>query len=543
MFQGFIFDFDNTIYDYNKCNNLGLLKTFNYIEKKYSVDKNYINKIYEELNKKIKEDNNYSNKFNKNIYFKRLVENLNINLEEIGELLKIYNDEFYKNIVIYDDLIDLLKLLKSKEIKICILSNNNFKQQYDKLVYLKMIKYIDIIQTSDEIGNEKPNKLIYLSIINKMKLNSENIAMIGDNFYHDIEPSIDLGLIPFYFNNKEKEFVLKDKYFEFGNYRQIIDFLVNYYMSVNNLIYLSKLFAQSTLNIQGQGGNISVKTFENKIMLIKSSGTILGNMNEKSGFCITDNIKCNDIFKNNKENELIKTKIFGYGNPSMETFFHCFMKKYTVHLHFTLSNIFLCCNELNILNNINIKHKIIDYFIPGINLATEIYLNYDVDTDIYFLKNHGLIITSDNINHIENMYLKIFYFFDYSNLYKTEINAFMINKYIYEKYNKSIVCKNYSINDILKIKNMKYCFPDLAVYYQEIITIKDYTDINFIKKIPDLIIYDNNVYIVADNISKMHSMIEILDEYIILCKKYDKLEIVDNNIIKNMEQEKYRKNN
>ena len=100
-----------------------------------------------------------------------------------------------------------------------------------------------------------------------------------------------------------------------------------------------KYFGQSELNVQGQGGNISVKS--NNLLLIKSSGCILGNININEGFCIVNNDICNDLLNTNNSN-LLSSKLFGYKNPSMETFFHCFMKKYTIHIHFTLSNIFLC---------------------------------------------------------------------------------------------------------------------------------------------------------------------------------------------------------
>jgi HAD superfamily hydrolase (TIGR01549 family) len=543
MIQGFIFDFDNTIYDYDKCNNHGLSQTFKYIHNKYNFEEEFLKKTYEEINLKIKEDNNYSNKFNKSIYFKKLIENIKINLTELDILLNVYNNEFNNCLVVYDDIIKLFELLKGKKIKIAILSNNIFKQQYDKLVYLNLIKYIDVIQTSDEIGCEKPNKLIYLAIINKMGLCPENIAMVGDNFMHDIAPALELNLIPFHFtNNVDVEIKIKEKYFEFGKYNQIIDTLTNYFDSVDELIYLSKLFGQSTLNIQGQGGNISVKTLGNNLILVKSSGTILGNMDEKNGFCIANNKKCNDMLLENNSGELLNTKIFGYKNPSMETFFHCFMKKYTVHIHFTLSNLFLCCNETDYFDKFDMPHKIIDYYPPGIDLAKEIYKKYDDDTNIYFLKNHGLILTSNSIAKIEKLYLKIFSVFDHLNLYGEDINCFIINKTIYEKFKISIICRKYNVENINNILKIKYCFPDLAVYVQEIVIINNFEDISISKKCPDLIIYNKSVYILAENISKLYSVIETLDKYIMLCEKYNKLTVIDNFYIQNMEQEKYRKN-
>ena len=165
MISGVIFDFDNTIYDYDVCNKKSLLKVFTHIEGNFK--KEDVKGIYDRINIEIKHSNNYCNKFNKNIYFKILLENLNIPLDELDNILKIYNDEFDHNLPtsIYPNIEDLLKVLKQDNIKIGILSNNNFKQQYDKLVKLNLISYVDYIQTSDENGNEKPHISMFHSII------------------------------------------------------------------------------------------------------------------------------------------------------------------------------------------------------------------------------------------------------------------------------------------------------------------------------------------------------------------------------------------
>ena len=546
MIQGIIFDFDNTIYDYEICNTNALIKVFTFISSIYLIDINTIKNKYDIINNNIKVSNNYANKFNKAIYFKQLLETLSINLIELDKILTIYETEFNNYIKLYDGLLEFIQLLKENNIKFGILSNNIFLQQYTKLVKLDLINYIDFIQTSDEVSNEKPSTLIYLSILNKMKLNPENIIMIGDNYQHDIVPSLDLGLIPFHFKNNDQQITYANKYFEFGNFYNLLTFYKEYIKSQNELIYLSKLFGSSILNIQGQGGNISVKTLNNELILIKSSGGILGNMDNLNGFCIADNIECNKLLKESNSRDLNKTKIFGQKIPSMETFFHCFMKKYTVHIHFTLSNIFLTTNNVNVLDNLQIKYKVIDYFPPGIILANEIANIYNIDTNLYFLKNHGLIITSDNLEDIESVYTKVFEYFDtlLENKYSNDLIIFDIIRLIHKKFNKSIVCRKYCIDNIDNINNIiniKYCFPDLAVYIQKINVISELLIINDFDNIPDIIIFNNIIFVLADNIIKLYCMIETLDKYKILCENYNNLEIVDNNFIKNMEQEKYRK--
>ena len=77
------------------------------------------------------------------------------------------------------------------------------------------------------------------------------------------------------------------------------------------------------------------------LMLIKSSGCIMGNITNDTDYCIIDTNKCKELV-NLKRDNILETKIFGYKVPSMESYFHSFMKKYTVHIHFILSNIFGC---------------------------------------------------------------------------------------------------------------------------------------------------------------------------------------------------------
>jgi len=542
MIEGVIFDFDNTIYDYNKINNLCLDILFKKFKENHNISIDRIQNIYNKINKDIKQSNNYSNKFNKAIYIKYLLENLNISYTYFNSYLEIYNDTFIDNIKIFDNFEKLLILLKNHNIKIGLHTNNIFIQQINKLDKLNITKYFDIIYTSSEDGNEKPNYNIFINMISKMNIKPENLIYIGDDFLNDIEPLQKLNILGFQFMNNNEHIAVSDKYIKFGNYEILYDFFDEYFKKTDEVIFLNKYFGQSILNIQGQGGNISIKLNKN-LMLIKSSGTILGNTSYNSGYCIINNDLCND-FLNNNIDTINKTKLFGFGNPSIETYFHSFMKKYTIHLHFTLSNIFLCSNKKDILNDLNIKFKIIDYEIPGINLARLIKDNYDENIDVYFLKNHGLIITSDNLLQLMEYYKIIFDYFNnkLNKSYSKEYYCFDINKRIYDKFNKHIVCRIYkNYKNIEFIKNIKYCFPDFAVYINKIIIIDNLDDIVNLDCVPDIIIFNELIFVIGTNLTKLYSIIETLDAYFEICLNYDELTEINKNIIENMEQEKLRK--
>jgi putative hydrolase of the HAD superfamily len=541
MILGIIFDFDNTLYDYDLINKIALKKLFEELSLNNNLNVIEIEEFYKKINNEIKNSNNTNNKFNKIIYIKKLLEELKISLIFLDKYLTIYQNEFNNNFKLYDNVLDLFKILKSNNIKIAICSNNIFIQQYDKFKSSGLLEYIDFIQTSDECGEEKPNLNIYLHIQHKFGISFENIAFIGDNYEHDIFPSLKLKMLAFHFI-KDSKLLLKNNYIEFGNFNDLHLYFEKYFKTIDELIFLSKYFGQSVLNIQGPGGNISIKLDD--IIFIKSSGAVLGNISYNDGYCLANNNKCIELLHSGKELELKNSKIFGYKIPSMETFFHAFMKKYTVHVHFTLSNIFFCADKDFTLNDFPYKYEIIKYIPPGLLLANEVYKKYSKDTDVYFLENHGIIITNNNLNDIIDIYENIYKYFNnlLDNKFNIELNTFYINKEYYFKKNRSLIIRtiDYPYQILEKIK---YCFPDLAIFIEKVGIFNNLEELyknidNF-----NIIIINNYVYLCAENLNKIYYLIELIDKYKILSEySYDNLNKIDDvKYLQNMEQEKFRK--
>ena len=72
-------------------------------------------------------------------------------------------------------------------------------------------------------------------------------------------------MFPFHFI-KETKLLLKNNYIQFGDFKDLKLYFEKYFKIIEELIFLSKYFGQSILNIQGPGGNISIKL--NDIMLL-----------------------------------------------------------------------------------------------------------------------------------------------------------------------------------------------------------------------------------------------------------------------------------
>ena len=540
MIKGIIFDFDNTLYNYDIANNYALEYIINKLSEKFDIKNKIIQQVYNKINKHVKNCNNPSNKFNKEIYLKNLFQALDIPLKFLNEYIQLFTSKFMEKFILYDGVVELFKFLKSKNIKIGVLSNNQFFQQYTKLQNSGLIEFIDVIQTSDECGEEKPNMHMFLSIQHKMKYPFEFLAYVGDNYEHDIEPSLDLGIFPFYFNNLH-DFTLLNKVIYFKHFQVLHLFFIEYFKTVNEVVFLSKYFGQSILNVQGPGGNISVKL--NEMLFIKSSGCILGNISHNDGYCIVDKKICDTMISTNT-NKIIDAKIYGSNVPSMETYFHSFMKKYTVHLHFTLSNIYFCSNNKDEINIEDFKYDniVIDFFIPGIELANEIYKCYNDNCNIYFLKNHGIIITGNTISEIISYYEYIFNYFNtkLNNPYLHESICHELNK-IYFMNNITVVIKHVNL-PINIFHNMIICFPDMAVFVKnifELTTLEEFKN-NFHPY--DIILYNNQVYCISETIIKLHSLIEILESYkTIYLHNNGNISLIQNSLqIQNMPEEKYR---
>jgi putative hydrolase of the HAD superfamily len=524
MIKGVLFDFDSTLYNYEEINKKALKKLFNHISNENKINNELIETEFNKITLNIKKSNNYHNKFNKSIYIKYLIKNLSLPLYKYIDYKKIYDDEFMNSIQLYPGVIELLELFYNKKIKIGMITNNIFEQQIEKLNKLSISKYFDYIITSSECGYEKPNEMIFIYAINKMNIDIDNICMIGDDYINDIEPLKNVGITGFLFKNDNSDILYND-YFRFGSFLSLIKFFKEYFKTIEEYEFLSKLFGQSTLNVQGQGGNISIKL--NELLFIKSSGSILGNTSIDDGYTITHNIETFPIVFGSKKNK----------KPSMEIFFHSYMKKYVIHLHFVLANIFLCTDD-----NIDNKYKIIEYEIPGKKLAENIYTQYDTNNDIYLLKNHGIIITGNTIDDVIGLYIDLYLLYNsqLNNIYTNELLCFRINIELYKKFNKSIVCRIY---DKYNFDKIIYIYPDLAVYIQSIEKINKLDLIKTFNNIPDIIIYNNIIFVIADNLIKLYSIFEILDSYNLIKNNSLELISINNKTIQEMEEEKFRKSN
>ena len=90
--------------------------------------------------------------------------------------------------------IDTLIYLKSQGYRLAVISNGITIKQWEKLVRLNVYSFFDEVITSEEVGKEKPDKLIFDVALRKMKGDPEKSVMIGNKFRADALGAVNAGM-------------------------------------------------------------------------------------------------------------------------------------------------------------------------------------------------------------------------------------------------------------------------------------------------------------------------------------------------------------
>jgi len=183
-FKGLLLDIDNTLYDYNSCHLYAMNKCNLWIYENHKVTQetfiNAFNSSRKTINSRLK---NTAASHNRLLYFQLTLEKLNLNpLFDSLELYNCYWDNFLSVMIPFEE----IEYIFEKYKHICFVTDLTAHIQHRKLVRLGLSKYSNHIVSSEEAGCEKPNKEIFNLALEKLKLNKNEVCMIGDNFEKDI---------------------------------------------------------------------------------------------------------------------------------------------------------------------------------------------------------------------------------------------------------------------------------------------------------------------------------------------------------------------
>ncbi len=316
--------------------------------------------------------------------------------------------------------------------------------------------------------------------------------------------------------------------------------------TIESLIEISQSVAKNYDEIQGGGGNTSVK-LDDQLMAIKASGFELGQVNKDSGYVIVNyqNIRnflnTSSAIKDADYVKILESESQGKLRPSMETGFHVMLGNLVLHTHSSYTNLLSCSKEgeqlaQEIFSGTDILW--IPYANPGLTLSllikekiSEYFSKYSKLPQIIFLENHGLIISGSTAEECISLNQTI----------NSKIQAHFAKLPEFPKYQElsegtgyfssnSEYLLNYlkrSFNEIFK----QVLFPDQVVYIR--------------KEKLELV---NNEIRYLTSYKEAKTIEETLLSYVFLIESFDKLNLNPKYLsietieyLDNVETEKYRR--
>ncbi|MBP9887013.1 MAG: class II aldolase [Leptospiraceae bacterium] len=351
---------------------------------------------------------------------------------------------------------------------------------------------------------------------------------------------------------------------------------------LENFILMSKYAGERFDIVQAGGGNSSVK-LEDGSMLIKASGFSLSEITNEKGYVKLDNKKVNEVLSNSelleitdkRKREKASSDLIGNcildstGKPSIETFLHSLLGKYTLHTHpIAVNAITVQKDWKEILTGIFPNAVFVDYKTPGIELALELQKELNIFQkdngnipQILFLQNHGLIVSSSSYEVVielnESVLEKLENYLGLD--FTANKNVTKISKLynsIYRNQSITYLIRSQFLNSVLKDKRElffldSFC-PDGQVFCgRKALNLESLDDADaffvFEKEFyhpARIILYKDNLYAIAPNVKKAKEMEDVL-EFQISSLFYSKenrnfLEKEEVIYLENWDAEKYR---
>ncbi len=147
-------------------------------------------------------------------------------VREINEINDVYWKSLFEKMELRPGVVELLDELKASGIKTAVCTDMISAIQFGKLDRLGLSDKIDYMASSEEVGFDKPAAPVFWLALHKCECIANEAVMVGDNFKHDIQGALDLGIKGVWLNwsNLPKPDEYRD-YFEAHTFIEAADYI------------------------------------------------------------------------------------------------------------------------------------------------------------------------------------------------------------------------------------------------------------------------------------------------------------------------------
>ncbi|MDP9023872.1 MAG: HAD-IA family hydrolase [Candidatus Eremiobacteraeota bacterium] len=108
-----------------------------------------------------------------------------------------YRKKYFK---LFPGAVDLLRMLRTRDVKLGLVTNGFSVTHREKIALLQIGEYFDAIFIADEVGMIKPDPLLFAHACQKLERAPAVSAMVGDRYERDIRGAQRAGLFTVWMN-------------------------------------------------------------------------------------------------------------------------------------------------------------------------------------------------------------------------------------------------------------------------------------------------------------------------------------------------------
>lgn len=187
MIKAVIFDLDNTLYNFDAANEFGIRALAAYTEPVFGWDYPRMKDLYEESREKLTERmGDVGSAHNRLLRFQNLLEEKKLPLHPHAlEMAKAYWRGVLDNMEPSPGAREIMEELRRMGIRIGLGTDMTAYMQYEKLIRLGLMEYMDFIVSSEEAGTDKPGNAFFMLCAQKAGCLPGECLFIGDNIVRD----------------------------------------------------------------------------------------------------------------------------------------------------------------------------------------------------------------------------------------------------------------------------------------------------------------------------------------------------------------------
>lgn len=224
-FKGVFLDLDNTLYDYLLAHTPAKRAAAQKLAGLTGQEIERCLEMYDTCRKKFNTElKGTAASHNRLLYFKHACEQTGLNpVAHALDLHHLYWDVYIKNIIVFDGVLEFLRVHQDK--KIVILTDMTADIQIQKVRDIGIGELVTHLVTSEEIGAEKPDAAIFNAALEKCRLSPEEVCMVGDNFKKDIVGAQNMGIKSFWLNRDGEAREYNGTVTEIAEFKELLELI------------------------------------------------------------------------------------------------------------------------------------------------------------------------------------------------------------------------------------------------------------------------------------------------------------------------------